>query len=132
MRMLRAAAGGAVVLLLAGCFLISAQSEFAIRNASTYPLMVSWGTLDHGPGSLSDPVAVGETVVIAAGRLLEADDLPPSLYFSSLQVSVQLGETWTVVYDPETIVDAEWTAQETGYHRHTHTLTLDNEHLAIP
>ena len=111
---------------LSGCAFISATGEFVVNNQTSYTISVGW-TAD---GTEGGPVviAVGEAAEIASQRYLEADEVPPSHYFSELWAIVEATEAY--VQNP--IVDSQWVRADAGFRTHTWTLTLTDIDLTLP
>lgn len=92
-------------LLFGSCLLFVVKSDFYVANETDGLLTVIW-TEQYDPdglGQRTETVPVGETVRIATGRLLEADTLPPELFFATLQVTGASGS-----YTQAPIDDDEW------------------------
>lgn len=76
-------------LLLSGCWLLVAIGEFYLVNDTGYALRLRWrdhaNTPDGGVHTLL--VEDRSTALIATGKLLEADQFPPSLRFEWIEAS---------------------------------------------
>jgi hypothetical protein len=108
-RSLVVAAAVIVTVLLGSCFLFVAKSEFYVTNETGADLTVSWTERYHDTGEQSEVVEAGATVLIATGRLLEADTLPPQQFFISFQIT---GDAGSYVQDP--IDDDAWDVVRDG------------------
>ena len=117
-----------------GCMLFVTESEFYVENDTGYDLSVSWVLeYDGSEGSTTDPIPPGESVMIADGELLEADELPPSIYFSSITIEAEIGGTTVTVYSRDPVDDDEWVrSEQVSRGDYIFTLTLTDDDLILP
>ncbi len=113
----------AAALLAASCMFISAKSNFYLTNDSTGPVTVKW-TSDLYDSSGSKTIAAGATEKIASGTLLEADSMPPSQFFSKIEIYAD-GESITPLYSINTDPGSDelWLDEPDGFRSRAWTIS---------
>lgn len=108
------------VVFLGSCVFISATGNFLVTNTLDTSVTVVW-TSQYGDSG-SKEIPAGETLKVAAGRLLEADAVPPSQFFETFDIYTDADET-TLLLGLGSIADANWAVEEDGYRSNAYTLT---------
>ncbi len=121
------ALGASALLLVVGCFLFPARSDFYIDNRSSRAITVAWTTVDDEQKTQAIPL--GTRALIATQSMIETNVVPPSYVFKRLSASID-GVT---AYTQDPIADDRWQRTDgDGSQSFIFDLVLADADLSMP